>query len=254
MAGDIDMNLIARAPAGASGAELENIITEAALRAVREGRHQVVQEDLMESVEVVIAGYQRKSTVISPEEKRMISYHEIGHALVAAKITDAAPVHKITIVPRSSGALGYTMQVDEKERFLMTREQLLGRIATFAGGRAAEELVFNTMTSGASNDIEQMTKLARAMVARFGMTEEFDMTAMEVATNRYLGGDPSMTCSPETGSRIDAKVVEIVRSAHERAVEVLKGNMEKLHRLAEYLLERETITGEEFMAIVGEGK
>ena len=250
MAGGIDLNLIARATAGASGAELANIINEAALRAVREGRGRVEEDDLMESVEVVIAGYQRKSTVISPEEKRMISYHEIGHALVAQRLTDAAPVHKITIIPRSSGALGYTMQVDEKERFLMTREQILGRIATFAGGRAAEEIVFNTATSGASNDIEQMTKLARAMVARFGMTDEFDMTAMEAATNRYLGGDPTLTCSPETGSRIDAKVVEIIRRQHERAVEVLKGERDKLDRAATYLLERETISGEEFTRII----
>ncbi|MCD8141222.1 MAG: ATP-dependent zinc metalloprotease FtsH [Planctomycetaceae bacterium] len=250
MEGDIDLNLIARATAGASGAELENIINEAALRAVREGRNRVRQEDLMESVEVVIAGYQRKSTVISPEEKRMISYHEIGHALVASRLTDAAPVHKITIVPRSSGALGYTMQVDEKERFLMTREQILGRIATLAGGRAAEELVFNTATSGVANDVEQMTKLARAMVARFGMTEEFDMVAMESQGSRYLGGDTSLTVSSQTGSRIDTKVVEIIRSSHERAVEVLKNEMEKLHQLAEFLLERETITGEEFMSIL----
>lgn len=250
MQSGVDLNLIARATAGASGAELENIINEAALRAVRESRHVVHEEDLMESVEVVIAGYQRKSTVISPEEKRMVSYHEIGHALVAARLTDAAPVHKITIVPRSSGALGYTMQVDEKERFLMTREQILGRIATFAGGRAAEELVFNTATSGAANDIEQMTKLARAMVARFGMTDEFDMTAMETMSNRYLGGDASMTCSDETGSKIDAKVVEIVRKGHERAMEVLKSEQEKLHKLADYLLEKETISGEEFKNIL----
>ncbi|MCD8349450.1 MAG: ATP-dependent zinc metalloprotease FtsH [Planctomycetaceae bacterium] len=250
MEGNIDLNLIARATAGASGAELENIINEAALRAVREGRNRVIQEDLMESVEVVIAGYQRKSTVISPEEKRMISYHEIGHALVASRLTDASPVHKITIVPRSSGALGYTMQVDDKERFLMTREQILGRIATLAGGRAAEELVFNTATSGVANDVEQMTKLARAMVARFGMTEEFDMVAMESQGSRYLGGDTSLTVSSETGSRIDTKVVEIIRVEHERAVEVLKKEMGKLHELADFLLERETITGEEFMGIL----
>ena len=249
----IDLNLVARATAGASGAELENIINEGALRAVRERRDRVAQEDLMESVEVVIAGYQRKSTVISPEEKRLISYHEIGHALVAARLTDSAPVHKITIVPRSSGALGYTMQVDEKERFLMTREQILSRIATFAGGRSAEELVFNTATSGASNDIEQMTKLARAMVARFGMTEEFDMTAMETVSNRYLGGDASLACSDDTGARIDAKVVEIVRKGHERAMEVLKEEQDKLHRLADYLLEKETISGEEFMNILNGG-
>jgi cell division protease FtsH len=253
MGDDIDLNLIARATAGASGADLENIINEAALRAVREGRSVVGQDDLMESVEVVIAGYQRKSTVISMEEKRMISYHEIGHALVASRLTDAAPVHKITIVPRSSGALGYTMQVDEKERFLMTREQLLGRIATFAGGRAAEELVFNTATSGASNDIEQMTRLARAMVAQFGMTDEFDMVAMESVTNRYLGDDAGLTVSSETGSRIDEKVVEIIRGAHERAVEVLKGELDKLHRLADFLLERETITGVEFMEVLDAG-
>ncbi|MCC8189742.1 MAG: AAA family ATPase, partial [Planctomycetes bacterium] len=247
---DIDFNLIARATAGASGADLENIINEGALRAVREGRNRVIQADLEESVEVVIAGYQRKNTVISPEEKRMIAYHEIGHALVAAKLTDSSPVHKITIVPRSSGALGYTMQVDEKEHFLMTREQILTRIATFAGGRAAEETVFDTMTSGASNDIEQMTKLARAMVARFGMSEEFGMVAMETVANRYLGGDPSLTCSSETGSRIDAQVVAIVRQGHDRAVEVIRQNRAKLEELAEYLLERETITGEEFTTIL----
>lgn len=252
MADDIDLNLIARATAGASGAELENIINEGALRAVRESRDVVAQDDLMESVEVVIAGYQRKSTVISPEEKKMVSYHEIGHALVAARVTDAAPVHKITIVPRSSGALGYTMQVDEKERFLMTREQILGRIATFAGGRAAEEVVFGTMTSGAANDIEQMTKLARAMVARFGMSEEFGMAAMETVANRYLGGDASLSVSSETGSRIDAKVVEIVKGGHDKAVAVLKDELATLHRLAGYLLEKETISGEEFMKIVEE--
>ncbi len=247
---DVDFNLIARATAGASGAELENIINEAALRAVREKRNVVEQIDLEESVETVIAGYQRKSTVISPEEKRLISYHEIGHALVAAKMTDAAPVHKITIVPRSSGALGYTMQVDEKERFIMTREQILARIATFAGGRAAEEIVFNTMTSGASNDIEQMTKLARAMVARFGMSEEFGMVAMETVQNRYLTGDTSTACSDETGAKIDAKVVEVTQKAHNKAVEIIKENLDKLHRLADFLLERETITGEEFMRIL----
>ncbi len=248
----VDFNLIARATAGASGAELENIINEAALRAVREQRHVVKQIDLEESVEVVIAGYQRKSAVISPEEKRMISYHEIGHAMVAAKITDAAPVHKITIVPRSSGALGYTMQVDEKERYIMTREQLLARITTFAGGRAAEEVVFNTRTSGASNDIEQMTKLARSMVARFGMTDEFGMVAMETIQNRYLGGDASLSCSDETGAKVDAKVVDITRRAHEQAVEILKENIDTLHKLAEFLLERETISGEEFMKILNE--
>ena len=253
MGENVDFNLIARATAGASGADLENIINEAALRAVREKRDMVAQEDLEESVEVVIAGYQRKNTVILPEEKRMISYHEIGHAMVAAKITDSSPVHKITIVPRSSGALGYTMQVDEQERFLMTREQILSRIATFAGGRAAEEEVFGTMTSGAANDIEQMTKLARAMVARFGMSEEFGMVAMETVTNRYLGGDPSLSCSPETGARIDEKVVEIVRQAHDRAAGVIRENRDKLTELAEYLLERETISGEEFTRILHGG-
>ncbi len=249
---NIDLNLVARATAGASGADLENIINEGALRAVREKRNQVAQEDLMESVEVVIAGYQRKNAVISPEEKKLVSYHEIGHAMVAAKLSDAAPVHKITIVPRSSGALGYTMQVDEQEHYLMTREQLLGRIATCAGGRSAEELIFQTRTSGASNDIEQMTKLARAMVTRFGMTDEFDMTAMEVMSNRYLGGDTTLAVSPETGAKIDAKVTEIIRDGHKRAREVLEGNLEKLHRLAEYLLEKETISGEEFLSVLND--
>ncbi len=251
---DIDLNLVARATAGASGADLENIINEGALRAVREKRERVIQDDLMESVEVVIAGYQRKNAVISPEEKKLVAYHEIGHAMVAAKLSDAAPVHKITIIPRSSGALGYTMQVDEKERYLMTREQILGRIATCAGGRSAEELVFQTRTSGASNDIEQMTKLARAMVTRFGMTDEFDMTAMEVVANRYLGGDASLTCSPETGAKIDAKVTEIIREGHRRAREVLEAEVEKLHCLAEYLLEKETISGEEFLSVLNNGK
>ncbi len=250
MVPEVDFNLVARATAGASGAELENIINEAALRAVREGRDKVLQEDLEESVETVIAGYQRKSTVISPEEKRMIAYHEIGHALVAAKMSDSSPVHKITIIPRSSGALGYTMQVDEKERFLMTREQILTRIATFAGGRAAEELVFNTRTSGAANDIERMTKLARSMVARFGMTDEFGMVAMETVENKYLGGDSSAACSPETGARIDSMVMEITNQAHIKAVDILKDNMEKLHRLSAHLLEQESITGEEFMSIL----
>ncbi len=252
-AADIDLNLVARATAGASGADLENIINEGALRAVREKRDKVGQDDLMESVEVILAGYQRKNAVISPEEKKLVAYHEIGHAMVAAKLSDAAPVHKITIVPRSSGALGYTMQVDEKERYLMTREQILGRIATCAGGRSAEELIFQTRTSGASNDIEQMTKLARAMVTRFGMTDEFDMTAMEVVANRYLGGDASLACSPETGAKIDAKVTEIIRDGHQRAREVLEKDQEKLHRLAEYLLEKETISGEEFLSVLNGG-
>ncbi len=249
-----DFNLIARATAGASGADLENVINEGALRAVREKRQAVAQADLEESVEVVIAGYQRKSTVISPEEKKLISYHEIGHALVAAKLSDSTPVHKITIIPRSSGALGYTMQIEEKERVIMTREQLLTRLATFAGGRAAEETVFSTMTSGASNDIEKMTKTARAMVARFGMSEEFGMTAMETVENRYLGGDASLACSPETGAKIDAQVVALTAAAHAKAKEVLQANTAKLHELAAFLLEKETITGDEFMAIVNASK
>ncbi|MDR2391348.1 MAG: ATP-dependent zinc metalloprotease FtsH [Planctomycetota bacterium] len=256
MDGGADFGLVARATAGASGAELENIINEAALRAIREGRDAVKQCDLEESVEVVIAGYQRKSAVISPEEKRMISYHEIGHALVAAKLSDSTPVHKITIIPRTSGALGYTMQVDEGERFLMTREQILTRIATFAGGRAAEEAVFNTMTSGASNDIEQMTKLARAMVARFGMSGEIGMVTLETVENRYLGGDASLAASSATGAKLDAQVAEITRGCHQRALGIIRGNMETLHKLAGYLLEKETVSGEEFMAMLngGEGK
>lgn len=249
-----DFNLVARATAGASGADLENIVNEAALRAVREGRDSVRQSDLEESVEVVIAGYQRKSTVISPEEKRMISYHEIGHALVAAKVDDAAPVHKITIIPRSSGALGYTLQIDEKERFLMTREQLLARITCLAGGRAAEETVFGTKTSGAANDIEQMTKLARSMVARFGMSDEFGMVAMETLQNRYLGGDAALACSPETGAKIDAAVMAIAVQAHARAMAIVNEHREKLDELAAFLLEKETITGEEFMGILTRNK
>lgn len=247
---DIDYNAIARATAGASGAELANIINEAALRAVRGGRSLVSQADLEESVEVVIAGYQRKNAVISQKEKEIIAYHEIGHALVAAKQKSSAPVHKITIIPRTSGALGYTMQVDEDEKFLLTKEEALARIATFAGGRSAEELVFNSCTSGASNDIEQATKLARAMVTRFGMSNAFDMIALETVTNQYLGGDTSLACSPETAAKIDDEVNYIVKESHQKAVQILKNNMDKLHELAAFLLDKETITGEEFMDIL----
>ena len=247
---NIDYNAIARATAGASGAELANIINEAALRAVRNGRGLVNQSDLEESVEVVIAGYQRKNAVISQKEKEIIAYHEIGHALVAAKQKDSAPVHKITIIPRTSGALGYTMQVDEGEKFLLTKEEALARIATLTGGRSAEELIFNSCTSGASNDIEQATKLARAMVTRYGMSNSFDMIALETVSNQYLGGDTSLACSPETASRIDDEVNSIVKQSHEKAVRILSENIDKLHELAHFLLERETITGEEFMDIL----
>ena len=250
VAPDIDYNAIARATAGASGAELANIINEAALRAVRCGHFSVTQADLEESVEVVIAGYQRKSAVISAKEKEIVAYHEIGHALVAAMQSDSAPVHKITIVPRTSGALGYTMQVEEGERVLMSREEAYNKIATLTGGRAAEELIFDSFTSGASNDIEQATKLARSMVTRLGMSKTFDMMALETVSNQYLGGDASLTCSPETAAKIDEEVLELIRSAHEKAIAILKENMEKLHELAHYLLERETITGEEFMEIL----
>ncbi|MBR3971096.1 MAG: ATP-dependent zinc metalloprotease FtsH [Ruminococcus sp.] len=247
---NIDFNAIARATAGASGAELANIINEAALRAVRNDRKLVSQADLEESVEVVIAGYQRKNAVISQKEKEIIAYHEIGHALVAAKQKDSAPVHKITIIPRTSGALGYTMQVDEDEKFLLTKEEALARIATFAGGRSAEELVFNSCTSGASNDIEQATKIARAMVTRFGMSNKFDMIALETVTNQYLGGDTALACSPETSAKIDEEVNDIVRKSHQKALQILRDNIDKLHELAAFLLEKETITGEEFMDIL----
>ncbi len=250
MENDIDFNAIARATAGASGAELANIINESALRAVRNGRKEVNQSDLEESVEVVIAGYERKNAVISQKEKEIIAYHEIGHALVAAKQKDSAPVHKITIIPRTSGALGYTMQVDEGEKFLLTKEEALARIATLTGGRSAEELIFNSCTSGASNDIEKATKLARAMVTRYGMSNEFDMIALETVTNQYLGGDTSLACSPETASKIDDEVNSIVKKSHEKAVKILSDNICKLHELAHYLLEKETITGEEFMEIL----
>ncbi len=250
LAEGIDFNAIGRATAGASGAELANIINEAALRAVRNGRTAVDQSDLEESVEVVIAGYQRKNAVISQKEKEIIAYHEIGHALVAAMQKDSAPVHKITIIPRTSGALGYTMQIDEGEKFLMTKEEAFARLATLTGGRSAEELIFNTCTSGASNDIEKATKLARAMVTRYGMSENFDMIALETVNNQYLGGDPSLACSSVTAAEIDAEVRNIVKSAHSEAIRILTENIEKLHELAHYLLEKETITGEEFMAIL----
>lgn len=247
---NVDFAAVARTAAGASGAELANIVNEAALRAVRRGSKVTMQEDLEESVETVIAGYQKKNRILSTKEKLTVAYHEIGHALVAAKQTDSAPVQKITIIPRTSGALGYTMQVDEGEHFLMTKLELLNKITTFTGGRAAEELVFKEVTTGASNDIEQATKLARAMLTQFGMSDEFDMVAMETIQNQYLGGDASLTCSPETQTKIDSKVVEIVREAHTKALQILKENETKLHELAKYLYENETITGEEFMQIL----
>lgn len=250
---NIDFNAIARATAGASGAELANIINEAALRAVRRGRSSVDQSDLEESVEVVIAGYQRKNAVISQKEKEIIAYHEIGHALVAAKQKYSAPVHKITIIPRTSGALGYTMQVDENEKFLLSKEEALSKLATLTGGRSAEELIFNTCTSGASNDIEKATQLARAMVTRYGMSSSFDMIALETVSNKYLGGDASLACSPETAAKIDEEVNNIVKKAHAKALQILSENSEKLHELAHFLLDKETITGEEFMAILGKG-
>ena len=243
---------IAKAAVGASGAELANIVNEAALRAVRDGRKFATQADFEESIEVVIAGYQKKNRVLSNKEKLIVSYHEVGHALVAAKQTDSAPVHKITIIPRTSGALGYTMQVDEQEHFLMTKEELENKIATFTGGRAAEELIFHSITTGASNDIEQATKIARAMISRYGMSDDFDMVAMENVSNQYLGGDASLTCSFETQTLLDKKVVELVRWEHEKATKILTDNIGKLHEIAKYLYEHETITGEEFMKILNE--
>ena len=247
---EIDFGAIARATSGASGAELANIINEAALRAVRMGRDRVKQEDLMESVEVILAGYQRKGTVISPKEKQIIAYHEVGHALVAAKQKNSAPVQKITIIPRTSGALGYTLQVEEDEKFLMNREELFNKIATLTGGRVAEELKFGSVTTGASNDIEQATRLARGMITRYGMSEEFGMVALETVNNQYLGGDTSLACSNETATKIDAAVIATVKQAHDKAVEILRGNMEKLEEISAFLLEKETITGEEFMEIL----
>ncbi|VIH24191.1 cell division protease FtsH1 [Clostridioides difficile] len=247
---DIDYNAIARSTSGASGAELANIVNEAALLAVKSGRDIVEQQDFDESVETVIAGYQRKGAVISDKEKKIIAYHEIGHALVAAMQKHSAPVHKITIIPRTSGALGYTMQVAEDESVLMSKEEAIDKITTFTGGRAAEEVIFNTCTSGASNDIEQATKIARAMVTRLGMSEEFDMVALETVSNQYLGGDTSLACSSDTAAKIDEEVFKIVKTCHKNAIEILENNIDKLHELAKYLLEKETITGDEFMEIL----
>ena len=252
IADSVRFDEIAKAAAGASGAELANIVNEAALRAVRDGRKFATQADFEESIEVVIAGYQKKNRVLSNKEKLIVSYHEVGHALVAAKQTDSAPVHKITIIPRTSGALGYTMQVDEQEHFLMSKEELENKIATFTGGRAAEELIFHSITTGASNDIEQATKIARGMISRYGMSDEFDMVAMESMNNQYLGGDASLSCSFETQTLLDKKVVELVRRQHEKAYKILEDNIEKLHELAKYLYEHETITGEEFMKILND--
>ena len=252
IADSVRFDEIAKAAAGASGAELANIVNEAALRAVRDGRKFATQADFEESIEVVIAGYQKKNRVLSNKEKLIVSYHEVGHALVVAKQTDSAPVHKITIIPRTSGALGYTMQVDEQEHFLMSKEELENKIATFTGGRAAEELIFHSITTGASNDIEQATKIARGMISRYGMSDEFDMVAMESMNNQYLGGDSSLSCSFETQTLLDKKVVELVRRQHEKAYKILEDNIEKLHELAKYLYEHETITGEEFMKILND--
>lgn len=246
---DVNFHDVALATAGASGAELANIVNEAALRAVRMGRKLVSQEDLEESVEVVIAGYQKKDSGVSVNERKIIAYHEVGHALVAACQSNSAPVHKITIIPRTSGALGYTMQVDEEQRYLLTKDEALNKIATFTGGRAAEELIFHSVTSGASNDIEQATRIARAMVTRYGMSETFDMVALETVTNQYLGGDTSLACAPDTAKLIDEEVIKIVREQHQKALQILKENEGKLHEIAEYLLDKETITGEEFMDI-----
>ena len=253
IADNVDFSVIARMASGASGAELANIVNEAALRAVRDGRKFVNQADLEESIEVVIAGYQKKNAILTNKEKLIVSYHEIGHALVAALQNHSAPVQKITIVPRTSGALGYTMQVDEGNHYLMTKEEIENKIATYTGGRAAEEVVFGSVTTGASNDIEQATKLARAMITRYGMSDEFDMVAMETVTNQYLGGDASLSCSAETQTLIDQKVVELVKKQHEKAIQILTENRKKLDELAQFLYERETITGEEFMGILNDG-
>ncbi|WP_444707487.1 ATP-dependent zinc metalloprotease FtsH [Megasphaera elsdenii] len=251
---DVDFHTIARMAAGASGAELANIVNEAALRAVRDHRDAVSQADLEESIEVVIAGYQKKNAILSDDEKRTVAYHEIGHALVAALQTHSAPVQKITIIPRTSGALGYTMQVDQQDKYILSREELENKIATLTGGRAAEEVVFHQVTTGASNDIEQATKLARAMITRYGMTDEFDMVAMETVTNKYLGGDTSLACAPETQKYIDAKVVSVVKEQHAKAKKILEDHRPALDALAKYLYEKETITGKEFMDILGKCK
>jgi cell division protease FtsH len=254
VADDVDFLQVARMASGASGAELANIVNEAALRAVRDGRDFATQADLEESIEVVIAGYQKKNAILTDQEKKIVAYHEIGHALVAAKQTNSAPVQKITIIPRTSGALGYTLQVENDDHYLMNKQELENKIATFTGGRAAEELVFGSITTGAANDIEQATKLARAMITRYGMSEDFDMVAMETVTNQYLGGDTSLACSAETQSRIDEQVVELVRKQHEKALNILKDNRGKLDELASYLYEHETITGEQFMQILNAAK
>ena len=250
VAEDVDFNKVARMASGASGAELANIVNEAALRAVRDGRKFATQADLEESIEVVIAGYQKKNAIMTDHEKRIVAYHEIGHALVAAKQTNSAPVQKITIVPRTSGALGYTMQVDEGNHVLMSKEEIENKIATFTGGRAAEEVVFGSVTTGASNDIEQATKLARAMITRYGMSDDFDMVALETVTNQYLGGDASLACSAETQTKIDQQVVAMVKREHQKALDILRENRTKLDELANFLYEKETITGEEFMGIL----
>ena len=250
VAEDVDFNKVARMASGASGAELANIVNEAALRAVRDGRKFATQADLEESIEVVIAGYQKKNAIMTDHEKRIVAYHEIGHALVAAKQTNSAPVQKITIVPRTSGALGYTMQVDESNHVLMSKEEIENKIATFTGGRAAEEVVFGSVTTGASNDIEQATKLARAMITRYGMSDDFDMVALETVTNQYLGGDASLACSAETQTKIDQQVVALVKREHQKALDILRENRTKLDELANFLYEKETITGEEFMGIL----
>ena len=250
MGEDVDFNAIARAASGASGAELANMINEAALRAVRQGRQYVNQSDLQESIEVVIAGYQKKNKILSDQERKIVSYHEIGHALVTALQSHSAPVAKITIIPRTSGALGYTMQVEQEERNLMSKEEILDQIATLTGGRAAEEIIFHSITTGASNDIEKATKLARAMITRYGMSDEFDMVALETVTNQYMGGDTSLVCAADTAAKIDDMVVQIVRQQHEKALRLLRDNEAKLHELAQYLCEKETITGEEFMEIL----
>lgn len=254
IADDVDFHEIAKAAVGASGAELANVVNEAALRAVRDGRSCATQEDMEESIEVVIAGYQKKSRVLSKEEKEIVAYHEIGHALVAAMQNNSAPVHKITIIPRTSGALGYTMQVEDQEHFLMSKEELENKVATLTGGRAAEELIFHSITTGASNDIEQATKIARAMIAQYGMSDSFGMTALQGVSNRYLGGDASMACSDETQTQVDRQVVEMIKNQYEKAMNILKEQEQKLHELAGYLYEHETITGEEFMGILNRGQ
>ena len=254
MADNVDFLAVARATAGSSGADLANLINEAALRAVKHSRRIVTQEDLTESVDVVLAGYERKNAILTPHEKEIVAYHEVGHALVAAKQSNSAPVTKITIVPRTSGALGYTMQTPETDQVLLSKEEALAKIATLTGGRSAEELIFGSVTSGASNDIEQATKLARSMVTRLGMSEKFDMTALETVNNKYLGGDASLACSEQTAAEVDKEVTAIIRKAHEKAVGILKENMDKLHELARYLLEKETITGEEFLRILNDEK